>query len=92
MLSTGVSQGFAIFEAVVVFMKLKKVFRMVYLNRLVDCFWPSQSSVKKVRIVSGLEKYYSSNFDAVITDGKCHIWAAMKWFKISANQTGRIPR
>ena len=48
------SQGFAIFEAVVVFMKLKKVFRMVYLNRLVDCFWPSQSSVKKVRTVSGL--------------------------------------
>ena len=48
------SQGFAIFASVAVFMKLKKVFRTVYLNRLVDCFWPSQSSVKKVRTVSGV--------------------------------------
>ena len=47
------SQGFAIFESDVFFMKLKKVFRTVYLNRLVDCFWPSQYSVKKVRTVSG---------------------------------------
>jgi len=48
------SQGYVIFESVVFFVKLKKVFRTVYLNRLVDCFWPSQSSVKKVRTVSEL--------------------------------------
>ena len=47
-----VSQGLTNDGSEVFLIKLKRVFSRVYLNRLVDCFWPSVSRLRNWKMWS----------------------------------------